>query len=432
MSTPTSNYRLITLTLVPLFTLVIGWQLGRTTQRNEMMDLQRRMEMLYSGGTQSGSTLGDPEQEVDIDLMWGVWRLLQSHYIDPGALKTNQMVMGAVTGMVNAVGDPYTVFMTPVENTDFRDSLSGHLQGIGAELAERDNQIVVVSPIKGSPAEKAGLLPDDVIVQIDGADIAGQNLNDVVSKIRGEKGTSVTLSLLRAGEDDLIKMTITRDDITVPSTQYEIKQTGTGAIGYLAINQFGSETIKEVTDILQTVKPQELKGFIIDLRYNGGGYLEGAVDLVSMFLKEGKVVSVDSRKGDPQRHYVSGRTVLADIPLVVLQNQGSASASEIAAGALQDHDRATIVGMKSFGKGTVQEVIDLPGGSSLRVTIARWLTPDGRDLGKEGVVPDITVDRTREDIVAGRDPQLQAALEWLLDKQDISSQLKTGSGSSAN
>lgn len=410
-----SNYRLITLALLPLFTLVIGWQLGSTAQQNQMRDLQQRMDMLYSGGTQSGATLGDPEKEVDLDLMWGVWRLLQSHYIEPGDLKTNKMVMGAVTGMVSAVGDPYTVFMTPVENTDFRDSLSGHLQGIGAELSDRDGQIVVVSPLKGSPAEKAGLQPEDVIVQIDGNDITGQTLNDVVNKIRGNKGTSVTLSLLRAKEADLLKMTIVRDDITVPSTEYQVKETGSGAVGYLAINQFGGETIHEVSEILKNVKPEELKGFIVDLRYNGGGYLEGAVDLVSMFLKEGKVVSVDTRRGDPQRHYVNGRPVLADIPLVVLQNQGSASASEITAGALQDHDRATIVGTKSFGKGTVQEVIDLPGGSSLRVTIARWLTPDGRDLGKGGVLPDITVDRTREDITAGRDPQLQAALEWLLD-----------------
>lgn len=412
MSNPT---RIISLVLLPLLTLLVGWQIGVNAQQQDTIEMQRRMEELYSGTSGSGTLLGDPEKEVDLSLLWGVWRLLQSNYIEPGDLQTKEMVMGAVTGLVGAVGDPYTVFMTPKENTDFRDALSGHLQGIGAELAEREGKIVVVSPLKGSPAQKAGLAPQDVIVEVDGTDITGLKLNEVVTKIRGPKGTDVTIKVLREDADDLLTFTITRDNITVPSTQYEVKKTATGSVGYLAINQFGSETIHEIEEILKGVKPEELKGFIVDLRYNGGGYLEGAVDLVSMFLKEGKVVSVERRNGSPQRHYVSGQTILETIPLVVMQNEASASASEIAAGALQDHKRATIVGMKSFGKGTVQEVIDLPGGSSLRVTIAKWLTPNGRDLGKDGVVPDIEVSRTREEIVAGTDPQLQAALEWLLD-----------------
>lgn len=421
-----NRYRIIALALLPLFTLVIGWQLGVQTQQRELSSIQQRLEMLYSGATQSGTVIGNPEKEADIGLLWNVWRLLQAQYIEPDALKTNDMVNGAISGLVESIGDPYTVFMTPVENTDFRDALSGHLQGIGAELEERDNQVVVVSPIKGSPAEKAGLLPEDVIVKVNGEDIADQNLNDVVSKIRGQKGTSVTIAVLREEEDDLIDFTIVRDDITVPSTQYEVKKTDNGSIGYLAVYQFGGETMNEVRVILNNVKPNELKGFIIDLRFNGGGYLDGAVDLVSMFMKEGKVVTVQGREGIGDTQYVSGEPILGDIPLVVLQNQASASASEITAGALQDYERATIIGMKSFGKGTVQEVIDLPGGSSLRVTIARWLTPNGRDLGKEGVVPDIVVDRTREDLDAGTDPQLQAALEFLTTGKVQT--VKTGTG----
>lgn len=428
-SHPTNYYRILTLALIPLFTLLIGWQIGIRAQQQEVRTLQNKLDVLYTGAnTQSGALKGDPEREVDLSILWGVWRLLQNNYIMPDDLKTNEMVFGAVRGMVSAIGDPYTVFMTPVENTDFRDSLSGHLQGIGAELSQEEDRVVVVSPIKGSPAEKAGLLPEDVIVEVDGEDIAGKNLNEVVTKIRGAKGTKVTLKILRAGASDLLSFTITRDDITVPSTEFEIKKTATGSVGYLAINQFGAETIPEITQILKTVKPEELKGFIIDLRYNGGGYLDGAIDLVSMFLKEGTVVTVKGRNEETV-HKVTGEAVLPTIPLVVLQNQGSASASEITAGALQDHKRATIIGMKSFGKGTVQEVIDLPGGSSLRVTIAKWLTPKGTDLGKEGVHPDITVDRTREDILGNRDPQLLTALEWLLDKQDISGQFGTGSTS---
>jgi carboxyl-terminal processing protease len=411
---------------LPVLTLLLGWQIGVHAQQREMMDMQKRLELLYTGGTESGALLGDPEKEVDPSLMWGVWRVLQSHYIYPENLKTQQMLYGAVSGLVKAVGDPYTVFMTPVENTEFRDSLSGHLQGIGAELAEREGQIVVVSPLKGSPAMKAGLLPEDVIVEINDEDITDMGLQEVVTKIRGPKGTKVTLSILRKDTNDLVTLTITRDDITVPSTEYEVKKTATGSVGYLIINQFGSETVREVQGIMKDIDPSQLKGLIVDLRFNGGGYLDGAVDLVSMFLKEGKVVSVEGRGTEPQRHYVSGNTVLPDIPLVVIINQASASASEIMAGALQDHKRATIVGMKSFGKGTVQEVVDLPGGSSLRVTVARWLTPNGRDLGKEGVVPDIVIDRTNDDAVAGIDPQLQAALDWLtMGKKPVA----TGSGS---
>lgn len=371
---------------------------------------------LHRGNTKRRRTC-DPEKEVDISLLWGVWRLLQSRYIDVQELNTQQLVYGAVRGLVSAVGDPYTGFMTPRENTDFRDALSGHLQGIGAELTQREDVIVVVAPIKGAPADKAGLLPEDIILTVDGEDITGMTLNEVVGKIRGPRGTAVTLEVLREGRYEPMSIKITRDDITVPSAEYEVKKTATGSVGYLTINQFGSETIKEVQSLLTNVQQQSLKGFIVDVRFNGGGYLEGAVDLTSMFLKEGKVVDVVGRDTEPQHHMVTGKTILPDIPLVILVNEGSASASEIFAGALQDQDRAIIVGKQTFGKGTVQEVVDLPGGSSLRVTIAKWLTPAGKDLGKEGVTPDVEVDRTREDVEAGRDPQLEKALEVVTEQQ---------------
>ncbi len=415
--------------LIPIFTLLLGWQVGVHAQQQQTIDLQRKLELLYSGDTQSGATLGDPEEEVDLGLLWGTWRLLQSRYIDADKLQTQQLVLGAVSGLVKAVGDPYTVFMTPDENVDFRDSLSGHLQGIGAELDENDEVIKIVRPLKGSPAEKAGILPNDIVVKVNDEDITGQNLQTVISKIRGQKGTSVKITIFRENADDVLEFNIVRDDITVPSIEYMVKETATGSVGYLAINQFGSETVSEVREIMAGVDASKLKGFIVDLRFNGGGYLDAAVDLVSMFQKEGKVVSVEARGKAPQRHYVSGQTILPDIPLVILQNQGSASASEIMAGALQDHERATIIGMKSFGKGTVQEVVDLPGGSSLRVTIAKWLTPDGHDIGKLGITPDIVVDRVQADVDAQRDPQLEAALQFLTTGTVT---VRTGTGTSSN
>ena len=375
--------------------------------------------MLYSGETGSGQIVTDPENEVDMSLLWGVWRILIKHYIAPDELEATKLLFGAVEGMVRSVGDPYTVFMTPAQNKDFRQSLEGKLQGIGAELAFRDGLIVIVAPLKGSPAQKAGLLPEDVIIEVDGENIEGENLNQVVQRIRGQKGTTVTLTVDRPGALESKTFSIVRDEILIPSVESDLIETGSGALGYIALNQFGDTSIDEFQKSLKDLLGNDLEGLIVDVRYNGGGYLEGAVEMTSLFLRQGKVVSVERRGTEPEHHYVYGRPVAPDVPMVVLINQGSASASEIVAGALQDHKRATIIGMKSFGKGTVQEVLDLPGGSSLRVTTARWLTPNGKNLGKEGVHPDIVVDRSTEDFEAERDPQLDAAKEWLLDHEDV-------------
>ncbi|MCA9370896.1 MAG: hypothetical protein KC680_02970, partial [Candidatus Peregrinibacteria bacterium] len=201
--------------------------------------------------------------------------------------------------------------------------------------------------------------------------------------------------------------------ITVPSVESEVKEYAGKDIGYIALNRFGDTTTEEVASAVKDLMKQDIQGLIFDVRFNGGGYFDKGVDLSSMFLEKGKVVSVAHREGEPIHHYASGRPIAPTIPMVVLINEGSASASEILAGALQDNGRATIIGKKSFGKGTVQEVFELPGGTSIRITTARWLTPNGTDLGKEGVHPDIDVDRTKEDIEAEKDPQLDAALELL-------------------
>lgn len=399
--------------------LLLGWQLGVRYEQMRYESSQDDLNTSYTGGTGSGEVITNPEEQVDITLLWNVWQLLSSRYIHAADLKTQTLLYGAVTGLVDSVGDPYTVFMTPTENTDFRQSLSGHLQGIGAELALRDGKIVVVSPLKGSPAEKAGLMAEDVITEVDGASMEGKTLQDAVMVIRGEKDTKVTLTIDRKDSAQPVVLTIVRDDIEVPSATYEVKKSGSGSIGYLTLYQFGAETVKEAEAELQKVKTEPVDAILIDLRGNGGGYLDGAVALSSLFMKEGKVVSVERSSGAPTVHNVSGKPLLPDIPMAVLINQGSASASEIVAGALQDQKRAKIIGMTSFGKGTVQEVIDLPGGSSLRVTTARWLTPSGRDLGKHGVTPDIEVDLTKADVDAGHDPQMDAAIEWLLDHEDV-------------
>jgi carboxyl-terminal processing protease len=389
------------------------------------------VEVAQRTGVQTGSgvMIGDPEREVDMSLLWRTWKLLLDNYVDPRKLQTQPMVYGAVEGLVRGVGDPYTVFMTPEEDTDFREGLAGNLEGIGAELSLDDGVVRIERPLKGSPAEKAGLLPRDIIGQVNGESIADLTLTEVVRRIRGPKGTSVRLLLGREGRSEPFEVTIVRQEIHVPSVESKTIGGANGTVGYIALNQFGDTSIDELRDELQTLKKQNLKGLILDLRGNGGGYLDGAVELVSMFLGEGNVVSVEHRKNPPEQHYVSGNPLWPDIPLVVLQNEGTASASEITAGALQDYGRATIVGRTSFGKGTVQEIISLGGGASLRVTVARWLTPKGKDLGKEGVHPDIDVELTPEDAQAKKDPQLDAATQWLLTGKKPAS---GAAGSSSN
>ncbi len=415
--------RFVFLVGLPAFTLLLGVQLGFRLSENTRPSVTISMPP-NSVASASGKVLTNPRKQADIDLVWDVWEVLLSRYIAPEELVDDKMILGAAQGLVDSVGDPYTVFMSPKENTDFRQALQGELQGIGAELSQREESVVIVAPLKGSPAQKAGIMPEDVIISINEEDATGLSLQEVVKRVRGPKGTKVTLGLLR--ESKVVTISVIRDDIHVPSTESSVKKTAKGNIGYLAINQFGDSTIAEATGNLRELMKEDLKGLILDLRFNGGGYLDGADDLTSLFLKEGIIVSVAGRDGPPQVHRVSGKTLLPDIPMVVLINQGSASASEIVAGALRDHKRATVIGMKSFGKGTVQEVVDLPGGSSLRVTIAKWLTPAGHNIGKEGIHPDIVVDRTTEQFNNNEDPQLEAALQFLTDGKVT---VKTGTGS---
>src|SRR3989344_1940427 len=402
-----------TLLALPVLTLLLGVQLGMSYEKRQLEEEYEILEENLSSGVGSGVLVSDPEEEVNITLLWSVWNLLIEHYIEPGKLQATPMLYGAVGGLVDAVEDPYTSFMPTKENTEFRESLNGTLQGIGAELVFKDEKIVVVAPIKGSPAEAAGLQPEDIITHVDEKSMEGFSLNDAVDLIRGPKGTQVTITVEREDEEEPIKMTITRDDIHVPSMESEMKKHKGKNIGHITLNRFGDTTTVEVREAVTALTEQKMDALIFDVRYNGGGYLDKAIDLSSTFLKSGKVVSVAHREGEPSHHYVTGNPIAESVPMVVLINEGSASASEILAGALQDNGRATIIGKQSFGKGTVQEVFELPGGTSLRVTTARWLTPNGKDLGKEGVHPDIEVERTKEQIQNKEDPQLDAALEFL-------------------
>ncbi len=317
---------------------------------------------------------------------------------------------GAKAGLVSAGGDPYTVYLTAAEAKELNDDLNGKLSGIGAQIGKKNNVITIIAPVRDTPAERAGLKPGDVIALINDEDTSGMSVDTAVSKIRGQAGTQVKLKVLRPNTDPL-DLTITRADITVPSVTWSLKNS---TVGYIQISTFGSDTASLINKAAGELKAQGAKKVILDLRNNGGGYLDAGVDVASEFLTNGKLV-VEERTGGKTRDKLNsnGSGLLAGMPTLVLVNGGSASASEIVAGALHDNGAARLLGEKTFGKGSVQEMKSLPGGAQLKITIAHWYTPAGVNINKEGIKPDIEVKLTTEDFNASRDPQLDKALELL-------------------
>ena len=372
---------------------------------------EKRNDVLDSSSIISNGD-SDTLPSLDFKNLLKVWKSLDELYVEEDDLDTKELIYGAVKGFVGAVKDPYTVYMTPEETSEFQQSLSGELEGIGALLEMKDDMLTVVTPLKDSPAEKAGVKTGDVIVAINGEDATEMSLYEAVSRIRGEGGTDVTISIFRAGTKEVFDVTITRGTIEIDSITMEKKENG---IFLISVNQFSDTTSNEFEEAISKILLDDPNGLIIDLRFNGGGYLDIAVDMLSELLEENlPVVRIERRSAkDNEVMYTSGLNRLTNIPLVVLVNEGSASASEIVAGAIQDHERGAVIGMKTFGKGYVQEIHSYPDGSSLRVTIAHWLTPDGRSINKEGIVPDVTIEITEEDIKADRDPQMEEALRYL-------------------
>jgi carboxyl-terminal processing protease len=325
-----------------------------------------------------------------------------------GKLDSQKLLDGIKQGLVKASGDAYTEYMTAEEAKEFNEELNGSFSGIGAELSKdtASNTIVVVSPIAGFPADKAGLKAKDVIAEIDGKTAYDISVSDAVSRIRGTKGTKVSLKIIRDGKQE-ITFVIVRDDITIASVKSEILE---GNIGYLQISRFSEDTAELSKKAAESFKQSGVKGVIVDVRGNPGGLLESAVKVASLWLPGGKTILTERQDGKIVQTYTSlGTDTLQGIPTQVLIDEGSASASEILAGALRDNDAAKLLGTKSFGKGSVQNLEKLSGGAMLKVTIARWFTPDGRNIDKEGIEPDQKVDRTNDDIAAGRDPQKDAA-----------------------
>lgn len=348
-------------------------------------------------------------QDVNFGLFWDVWDTLKKEYVDKDKLNEKELFYGAIKGMVASASDPYTVFLDPKMTREFEEDLAGTFEGIGAEIGIRNGVLSVIAPLSGTPAEKAGLKAGDKIYAINGESTAGLAVDEAVKKIRGSRGTTVTLTVSRDGIEKAKETTITRDTIVVKSVTAEEKD----GIYVVKIASFGDETVNLFNGEVIKILEKDPRGIIIDLRNNPGGYLDAAIDIVSEWIDNGVVVTEKFSEDKKIDYSAKGRARLKDYKTAVLANEGSASASEIVAGALKDYGKATIVGEKTFGKGSVQAMESFVDGSSVKITVAKWLTPKGNDINEKGIEPDMKVEMTEEDYDANKDPQMEKAIQQL-------------------
>ena len=346
-----------------------------------------------------------PSEKADMSLFWETWDLVKEKYVNQ--INDQDLVYGAIKGMVNALGDPYSAFMTPEENKQFEEDMQGSFEGIGAEIGIRDGVLTIIAPLEGMPAEKAGIKAGDKVIKVNDKSTAEMTLNEAVRLIRGPRGTTVSLTILRNGEAQEIK--IVRNQIDIKSVKLEQKENN---IIYIDINGFLQDTSQEFTIAAAQVLLLNPKGIILDLRNNPGGYLDQAIEVTGWFVDKGEVVVIEEFGDNKQtEHKAFGNASLKKYPLVVLVNQGSASGSEILAGALRDLRSTKLIGEKTFGKGSVQELENLENKSSLRITIAKWLTPNGYSIHEKGLEPDIII--LDNPVTEGIDEQLEEAMKIL-------------------
>ena len=346
----------------------------------------------------------DPETQSEFKIFWEAWELVESEYVDESTVDQREMTYGAIKGMLSSLEDANTRFSDPVDAVYVEEHIRGSFEGIGVRVEMRDGHLTVVAPLEDSPGEKAGLRGGDIISKVDGTDIGSLSLGESVRLIRGPRGTKVTLTIERQGQPPF-DVEIERAEIKLRSVRGEML----GDIAYLKINTFNATAPDQFDRTMQELLAQEPVGLILDLRNNPGGLLSSAVHVTSQFLSSGVVLREERRDADPQVFAVQSGGIATEIPVVVLVNSGSASASEIVAGALQDTGRAALIGEKTYGKGTVQTINRLSDGSILRLTIARWSTPQNRLIEKVGLEPDIIVELTDNDQASDRDPQLDRA-----------------------
>lgn len=351
---------------------------------------------------------------IDMRPFWQALATIEEKFVaqDPEFVIDHEVLIhGAIEGMVESLGDPYSVFFPPAENKEFQEAIDGNFEGVGMEVGIEEEVLTVIAPLKGTPAEEAGVKAGDVILEIDGVSTQGKTIDDSISLIRGEKGTTVEITVLRKGLDDLLKISIVRDVIEIPTLRTEVRDD----IFIISLYNFTGSVKQDFRRALNEFVQGGHDKLILDLRGNPGGYLDAALDIAGYFLPEGKVVLREDFGGEGEKLLRSSGGIFepGEITMVVLIDEGSASASEIVAGALSEHGVATTMGVKTFGKGSVQELISLPGRTSLKLTIAQWLTPNGISISENGLEPDIVVEFEDEDYETQYDRQLEEAILYL-------------------
>ena len=370
-------------------------------------------------GSAAGLSLGEnadvpPELANDLDFatFWKVWSLIREKYVDQ-PVSDQDLYYGALQGLLYGLKDPYSTYFTPKMAEEFDQEMAGTFFGIGAEIGlNEDGQIVIIAPLPDTPASNAGVMAGDRILTIDGEDTTGMYVSTAVSKIRGEKDTSVSLQLIAPGAAEPRTVSITRGEIELKSVKWEVRPDN---IGVIEVNIFNEDTESLFAQAAEEMRKANVKGIVLDLRNNPGGYLDGATNLAGYWIGSQTAV-LEEVRGQQVSLPASGDARFAKTPTVVLVNGGSASASEILAGALQDYGNATVIGEQTFGKGSVQEYQYLDDGSAVKITVARWLTPKGRSIDGEGIAPDQTVTFSVDDYHANKDPQLDAAFSFLAQK----------------
>jgi len=400
------NLRSILLLFILVLCFLFGYETGKQ---------QESKNVSYSNNTNSNSTDNSDLffADHDDDLFWDIWNALDEDYYNHNVLDTEKMNYGAIKGMVAALEDPYTLFMDPEETESFQNNLNGELEGIGAELTMEDGILTVITPLKNSPAEREGIKAGDIVYMIDDEFATDMTFFEAILKIRGETGTKVKLTILREGAEEPIEIEIVREKVELNSIEYEYFEDSD--IAYVDVLQFSDNTTNEFSNAVSEILLKDVEGLILDLRYNGGGYLAISVDMISEFLPEEYEAVTIRRKNEEENEiiYTLGNPRLPDVPVVVLVNEGTASASEIVAGAIQDHKRGIVIGTQTYGKGSVQEVKNFEDGSSLRLTVAKWFTPNDVNIDEVGITPNIEIEFTPEDIEAERDVQLEEAINYL-------------------
>ncbi len=352
------------------------------------------------------------EKSIDFNTFWQTWNIIDGQFLNSDKISNQTRVYGAIKGLVDSLGDPHSEFFNPKDSKNFEENIQGNFGGIGAEIGlNKNNQLIIIAPLKNTPAEQAGLKPQDIILGINATSTENLDVEEAISHIRGEINTTVTLTILRENWEKPKDFKIIRKIITVPTLDLEIKD---GSIAYVSLHSFNANANLLFYETMVKALSSGSKGMVLDLRNNPGGYLQVAVDITSWFLPRGTVIvkEVDRNKKE-DKFLASGNAALKDFPVVVLVNGGSASASEILAGALRDQRQIKLVGEKTFGKGTVQQVESLTDGSSIKITIANWVMPKGEIIEGKGLIPDYEIELTETDILNQKDPQLEKALEIL-------------------